>query len=75
MSKDKIEVDAKVLEVCQGGQFRCEVPFGDTTREVMAYASGKMRKFSIRIVVGDKVVVEMSPYDLSKGRIVYRDRN
>jgi translation initiation factor IF-1 len=47
----------------------------DGHHEVLAYMGGKMRKFRIRIVVGDKVKVELSPYDLKRGRIVYRERN
>lgn len=75
MSEDKIVVSGTVLEVCRGGQFRCEIEAGDQTRVVMARASGKIRKFSIKIVAGDRVDVELSPYDLTKGRIIYRDRN
>ena len=47
----------------------------ESGHEVLAYTAGKMRKFRIRIVVGDQVRVELSPYDLSRGRIVYRARN
>lgn len=74
VDKDKLEIEGIVLELCRGGQFRCEIEVGDQKTNVMAYASGKMRKFTIKIVVGDKVKIELSPYDLTKGRIVFRER-
>jgi translation initiation factor IF-1 len=74
LSDDKITLSGKVLEICRGGQFRCEVQVGDTPHTMMAHASGKIRKFAIRIVAGDSVDIELSPYDLTRGRIVYRDR-
>jgi len=70
MSKDdQIEVEGVVKEVLQGGMFRVEIDGG---HEVLAYTSGKMRKYFIRIVLGDRVRVGLSPYDLSRGRIIYR---
>ena len=70
MAKEgQIEVDGIVKEVLQGGMFRVEIEGG---HEVLAYTSGKMRKFFIRIVLGDKVKVGLSPYDLTRGRIIYR---
>ncbi len=68
-SEDLIEVEGTVSKVLAGGMFRVEIAEG---REVLAYVSGKMRKFFIKIVLGDKVRVALSPYDLTKGRIVFR---
>jgi len=65
----KIEVDGTVIETLPGTQFRVQL---DTGHEVIAYLSGRMRKYYIRILVGDRVRVELSPYDLARGRIVYR---
>lgn len=68
-AEDLIEVEGTVSKVLAGGMFRVEIGEG---REVLAYVSGKMRKFFIKIVLGDKVRVALSPYDLTKGRIVFR---
>jgi translation initiation factor IF-1 len=68
-SKDKIEVEGTVVEALPGMMFRVQLDDGHT---VLAYLSGKMRRFYIRILLGDRVKVELSPYDLAKGRIVYR---
>jgi translation initiation factor IF-1 len=68
-SKDKIEVEGTVVEALPGMMFRVELENGQT---VLAYLSGKMRKYYIRILLGDRVRVELSPYDLEKGRITYR---
>jgi len=67
--EDKIQVDGTIIEALPGTQFRVRL---DNEHEVLAYLSGKMRKYYIRILLGDRVRVEMSPYDLSRGRIVYR---
>ena len=69
--EDQIEVDGVVREVLQGGMFRVQLENG---HEVLAYTSGKMRKYTIRIVLGDKVKVALSPYDLTKGRVIFRAR-
>ena len=69
--EDHIEVEGTVKEVLQGGMFRVSL---DNGHEVLAYTSGKMRKHFIRIVLGDKVRVALSPYDLSKGRVIFRSR-
>jgi len=77
MSKndDKITIDNGVVkETLRGGMFSVEVPFGDAIQMVTAYLSGKIRKNEIRIVPGDIVTIEMSPFDLTKGRIIYRSR-
>ncbi|NDJ55224.1 MAG: translation initiation factor IF-1 [Chloroflexi bacterium] len=70
-SKDKIEVEGVVIEALPGTQFRVEL---DNGHQVMAYLSGKMRKHYIRILLGDRVKVELTPYDMEKGRITYRYR-
>ena len=67
----KIQVEGTVIEALPGTQFRVKL---ETGHEVLAYLSGKMRKYYIRILLGDKVKVEMSPYDLTRGRIVYRQK-
>ena len=67
--KDKIEVEGKVTEVLKGSYYLVELGNGHT---VTAYVSGKMRMHMIRILPGDKVTVELSPYDLTRGRITWR---
>jgi translation initiation factor IF-1 len=67
----KIQVEGAIIEALPGTQFRVKL---DNGHEVLAYLSGRMRKYYIRILLGDHVRVEMSPYDLSRGRIVYRSR-
>jgi len=67
--EDKIQVDGLIVEALPGTQFRVRL---DNGHEVLAYLSGKMRKYYIRILLGDRVRVEMSPYDLNRGRIIYR---
>ena len=72
MSKDEqIEMSGKVIETLPNTMFRVELENGHV---VTAHISGKMRKNYIRILTGDKVTVEMTPYDLTKGRIIYRAR-
>ena len=66
---DKIVVEGQVIEAMPSTQFRVKLENGHT---VLAYLSGKLRKFYIRILLGDRVKVELSPYDLTRGRIVYR---
>ena len=66
---DKIEVEGKILEVLPGYKFRVEL---ENKHEIEAHVSGKMRMNNIRIVEGDTVVLELSPYDLTRGRITYR---
>ncbi len=67
--EDKIQVDGLVVEALPGTQFRVKL---DNGHEILAYLAGRMRKYYIRILLGDRVRVEMSPYDLTRGRIVYR---
>ena len=66
---DVIEVEGKVLEVIPGGNFKVELSNGHT---IEAHVSGKMRMNYIRIAPGDKLMIELSPYDLTRGRITYR---
>lgn len=68
--KDTIEVRATVIEPLPNTMFRVELE--DTKHQLLAHISGKMRKNFIRILPGDKVMVEISSYDLTRGRIVYR---
>jgi translation initiation factor IF-1 len=70
--EDKIQVEGTVVEALPGTQFK--VRLENTGHDVLAYLSGKMRKYYIRILLGDRVRVEMSPYDLTRGRIVYRHK-
>ncbi len=72
MSKeDVIQVEGTVVEPLPNAMFRVEL---DNGHKVLAHISGKMRKHFIRILPGDKVAVELSPYDLSRGRITYRHK-
>ena len=73
MAKEEaIEMQAVVLETLPNATFRVEMEMNQNKHVVLAHISGKMRKNFIRILPGDKVLVELSPYDLSRGRIVYR---
>ncbi len=67
--EDAITVEGKVIEPLPNAMFRVELENG---HKILAYISGKMRMHYIRILPGDKVTVELSPYDLTKGRITYR---
>ena len=67
--EDAIEVQGTILENLPNATFKVEIENGQT---ILAYVSGKMRMHFIKILPGDKVTVELSPYDLSKGRITYR---
>ncbi len=72
MAKEEgILVEGVVLEALKGAMFRVEL---ENKHKVLAHISGKMRKFYIRILPGDKVTLELSPYDLSRGRIIYRSK-
>jgi len=68
---DHIEFDGVVTEVLTGGMFRVKV---DDDHLVIAHLAGKMRKFRIKVVLGDKVKVAVSPYDPNRGRVIYRVR-
>jgi len=67
--EDLIELDGTIKELLPNATFRVEL---DNGHEVLAHTSGKMRKFRIRVLAGDRVTVEMTPYDLTKGRIIFR---
>ena len=68
-TEQKIEVEGTVVETLPNTQFKVELENG---HEVLAYLSGKLRKYYIRIILGDRVRVELSPYDLTRGRITWR---
>jgi translation initiation factor IF-1 len=68
-TKDVVTRDGKVKEALMGGMFRVEL---DNKEEALAVISGKMRKMHIRVLPGDKVRIEFSPHDLTRGRIMYR---
>jgi translation initiation factor IF-1 len=69
--EESLRVDGKVTQALPNTEFRVKLENGHI---LLAHVAGKMRKNFIRIVPGDKVTLELSPYDLSKGRIVYRER-
>lgn len=69
MSKDVIEIEGTILEAMPNAMFRVKL---ENDHEILAHISGKIRKNFIRILPGDKVRVEMTPYDLSRGRITFR---
>lgn len=72
MAKEEaIQVEGKVLETLPNAMFRVELPNG---HKVLAHVSGKMRMYFIRILPGDMVTIELSPYDLSRGRIIFRGK-
>ena len=68
--KGLLELEGEIVEVLPNQMFKIKL---DNNHELIAYTGGKMRQFKIRMVQGDRVTVEMSPYDLSKGRIIYRN--
>jgi translation initiation factor IF-1 len=70
--QSSIRVDGVIIEALPNAMFRVEL---DNGHKILAHISGKMRMFYIKILPGDKVSLELSPYDLSKGRIVYRYKN
>ena len=69
--EDLLEFEGSVMELLPNAMFRVRL---DNGHEVLAHTSGKMRKNRIRVLVGDKVNVEMTPYDLTKGRITFRHK-
>ena len=70
--EDAIEFEGVVDEILPGGQFRVRLA---NDQVILAYTAGKMRKNRIRTLVGDRVTVEMTPYDLTRGRLVYRHKS
>ncbi len=69
VKKDVIEAEGQVIDTLPNAMFKVKL---DSGHEVLAHISGKMRMYYIRILLGDRVKVELSPYDLTRGRIVYR---
>ena len=69
---DVIKVMGEVVDVLPQTKFRVKID--DVDREIIAYLAGKMRQFKIKVLLGDRVEVEMSPYDLTKGRIIHRHK-
>ncbi len=67
--RQRLEVNGTVVEALPNAMFRVNL---DTGQQVLAYLSGRMRRYYIKVLLGDRVRVELSPYDLEKGRIVYR---
>jgi translation initiation factor IF-1 len=67
----KVELQGEILEAFRGGMYRIAL---DNGHETLGYVSGKMRRYRIRINPGDRVTVELSPYDLTRGRITFRQR-
>ena len=70
--EDVINVMGEVVDVLPGTTFK--VKLDDIDKEIICYLSGKMRQFKIKVLLGDKVEVEMSPYDMDKGRIIHRHK-
>ena len=68
-SKDFIEINGEILELLPAASFKVKLENG---HEILAHLSGRMRMYKIKILPGDKVKVQMTPYDLTKGRIIYR---
>ena len=68
-NEEKIEAEGTIVEAFPGTQFRVQL---DNGHEILAYLGGKMRRYYIRVLLGDRVRVEVSPYDLMRGRITYR---
>jgi translation initiation factor IF-1 len=71
VKEEKIELEGEVTEALRNGMFRVTL---DNGHETIGYTAGKMRRYRIRVSLGDRVKVELSPYDLNRGRIVYRHR-
>jgi translation initiation factor IF-1 len=69
--EEKLEMEGEVIEALRGRMFRVLL---DNGHETIGYTAGKMKRYRIRIFLGDRVKIELSPYDLSRGRIVYRYR-
>jgi translation initiation factor IF-1 len=69
--EEKIELEGEIVEAYRNGMYRIAL---DNGHETLGYTAGKMRRYRIRIMLGDRIKVELSPYDLGRGRIVYRHR-
>jgi translation initiation factor IF-1 len=71
VKEEKVELEGEVIEAFRSGMFRIAL---DNGHETLGYTAGKMRRYRIKIFPGDRIVVELSPYDLTRGRIIYRHR-
>ena len=71
---ESIQIEAVVIKALPNAMFLVEAEMGDGKHEALCTIAGKMRKYYIRILPGDRVTVELSPYDLTRGRITYRHR-
>jgi translation initiation factor IF-1 len=69
--EDKIELEGEVVEAFRNGMYKIKL---DNGHETLGYTAGKMRRYRIKILPGDRINIELSPYDLTRGRIVYRHR-
>lgn len=69
--EDLVEFDGQIIELLPEGRFRVRL---ENDHEILAYTAGRMKKHRIRSMVGDRVIVEMTPYDMDRGRITYRHR-
>jgi translation initiation factor IF-1 len=67
--EEKVELEGEVTEALRGRMFRIQL---DNGHETLGYLSGRLKRYRIRVMLGDRVRIELSPYDLSRGRIVYR---
>ena len=74
MKEDVIELEGKIVEKLPNANFIVGVTLSQGDHQITAHLSGKMRKNSIKVLVGDRVTVELTPYDLTKGRITFRHR-
>jgi len=68
-AEEKVEFEGEVMEVLRGRMFRIQL---DSGHEALGYLGGRMKRYRIRVMLGDRVRIELSPYDLTRGRIVYR---
>jgi len=75
MKEDMIELEGKIMEKLPNANFIVGVTLSQRNHQITAHLSGKMRKNFIKVLVGDRVTVEITPYDLTKGRITFRHRN
>tara|TARA_B100001250_G_C19049656_1_gene465247 strand:- start:134 stop:352 length:219 start_codon:yes stop_codon:yes gene_type:complete len=71
VKEDVLEFEGTVLEILPNAMFKVQL---ENNHEILAHTAGRMRKHRIRVLAGDKVTVEMTPYDLTKGRIIYRHK-
>jgi translation initiation factor IF-1 len=71
VKEEKVELEGEVVEAFRNGMYRIAL---DNGHETLGYTAGKMRRYRIRIMPGDRIKIEVSPYDLTRGRIVYRYR-